>query len=46
MTAIAFTHRHAGHCESGVTAALLSHYGLPLSEPMALGLSSSLTFIS
>jgi len=45
MTAIDFTHRHAGHCESGVTASLLSHYGLPLSEPMALGLSSSLTFV-
>lgn len=39
-----FQHRHAGHCESGVTSSLLSHYGLALSEPMALGLSSSLTF--
>lgn len=39
-----FQHRHAGHCESGVTSSLLSHYGLPLSEPMALGLSGSLTF--
>ena len=40
-----FTHRHAGHCESGVTASLLTHYGAPLSEPMALGLSGSLTFV-
>lgn len=40
-----FTHRHAGHCESGVTASLLTHYGTPLSEPMALGLSGSLTFV-
>lgn len=39
-----FQHRHAGHCESGVTSSLLSHYGLALSEPMALGLSASLTF--
>lgn len=40
-----FEHRHAGHCESGVTSALLGHYGLPLSEPMALGLSSALIFV-
>lgn len=39
-----FKHRHAGHCETGVTAGLLTHYGLPLSEPMALGLSSALVF--
>ncbi|TJY62319.1 DUF4872 domain-containing protein [Sinimarinibacterium sp. CAU 1509] len=39
-----FRHRHAGHCESGVTSSLLGHYGLELSEPMALGLSASLTF--
>lgn len=39
-----FQHRHAGHCESGVTAALLSHYGLPISEPMVFGLSSALMF--
>ncbi|KAB7624165.1 BtrH N-terminal domain-containing protein [Alkalilimnicola sp. S0819] len=41
---IDFPHRHAGHCESGVTANLLSHQGLHLSEPMALGLSSALVF--
>jgi hypothetical protein len=45
MIVAGFEHRHAGHCESGVTAALLSHYGLPLSEPMALGLSVSMTFV-
>lgn len=39
-----FQHRHAGHCESGVMSSLLSHYGLPISEPMAFGLSSALTF--
>ncbi len=37
-------HRHSGHCESGVAANLLSHHGLPLTEPMAFGLSSSLIF--
>ncbi|HUP91120.1 MAG TPA: BtrH N-terminal domain-containing protein [Solimonas sp.] len=40
-----FQHKHAGHCETGVTSSLLGHYGLPLSEPMALGLSGSLTFV-
>lgn len=40
-----FQHRHAGHCETGVTSSLLRHYGLELSEPMALGLSASLTFV-
>ena len=39
-----FRHIHAGHCESGVMASLLTHYGMPLSEPMAFGLSSSLVF--
>lgn len=39
-----FEHQHAGHCESGVTSALLHHHGLSLSEPMALGLSSALAF--
>lgn len=41
---IEFTHRHAGHCESGVMASLLSHAGLEVSEPMVLGLSAGLTF--
>lgn len=45
MIVAGFKHRHAGHCETGVTASLLSHYGLPLSEPMALGLSAALTFV-
>lgn len=39
-----FQHHHAGHCESGVTSSLLGHYGLDISEPMALGLSSALVF--
>ena len=40
-----FQHRHAGHCETGVTAGLLTHYGCPISEAMVLGLSSSMTFV-
>lgn len=39
-----FQHRQAAHCESGVTSALISHAGLPLSEPMAFGLASALAF--
>lgn len=44
MTQVDFQHRHAGHCETGVMASLLSHYGLSVSEPMAFGLSASLLF--
>lgn len=44
QTVLPFEHRHAGHCETGVTAALLRHRGLELSEPMALGLGNGLTF--
>lgn len=40
-----FEHRHAGHCETGVTAGLLRHRGLDISEPMALGLGNGLTFV-
>jgi hypothetical protein len=40
----AFQHRQAAHCESGVVSALLSHHGVPVSEPMAFGLGSALTF--
>ncbi len=39
-----FQHRHAAHCESGVAANLFTHYGAPLSEAMAFGLSSALSF--
>jgi hypothetical protein len=41
---IDFPHRHAAHCESGVVANLLTHQGVPLSEPMAFGLSATLAF--
>lgn len=39
-----FRHQHASHCESGVMSAIVRHYGLPLSEPMALGLASAISF--
>ncbi|GAB1259176.1 BtrH N-terminal domain-containing protein [Aurantivibrio plasticivorans] len=39
-----FNHIQSAHCESGVAAGLSSHYGLPLSEPMAFGLAGALTF--
>jgi len=42
---IPFKHFHSAHCESGVTASLLSHHGLPLSEPMAFGIAAGLFFI-
>ncbi|HEY9034037.1 MAG TPA: BtrH N-terminal domain-containing protein [Pseudomonadales bacterium] len=39
-----FQHRQAAHCESGVVSALMRHHGLDISEPMAMGLSSAMTF--
>lgn len=41
---VAFAHRQSAHCESGVASSMLSHYGLPISEPMAFGLAAALTF--
>jgi hypothetical protein len=39
-----FAHRHAAHCESGVIANLLTHHGVPMSESLAFGLASGLSF--
>jgi hypothetical protein len=39
-----FVHRQSAHCESGVMSSLLTHHGLPMSEPMAFGLSAALSF--
>lgn len=39
-----FQHRQSAHCETGVVSNLLTHNGLAMSEPMAFGLSSSITF--
>lgn len=44
MKAIAFTHRHAAHCESGVMSSLLRHHGAQVSEAAAFGLSGALSF--
>ena len=43
-TATSFQHRHAAHCESGAAANLMTHHGVKLSEAMAFGLSSALSF--
>jgi hypothetical protein len=43
-TNLNFKHRHAAHCESGVASNLMSHHGAALSEAMAFGLSSALSF--
>lgn len=39
-----FQHTQSAHCESGAISALLSHHGLPISEPMAFGLANALAF--
>jgi len=41
---IDYTHRQAGHCESGATSNLFKFNGLELSEPMAFGLGNGLYF--
>lgn len=40
-----FNHQQSAHCESGVVSSMLTHAGLPISEPMAFGLASALTFV-
>lgn len=39
-----FEHLQSAHCETGVVSAMLNHAGLPVSEPMAFGLASALSF--
>lgn len=39
-----FQHRQSAHCESGVVSSMMTHHGLAMSEPMAFGLASALTF--
>ena len=43
-TIINYTHRQAGHCESGATSNLLRFYGQDMSEPMAFGIGNGLYF--
>ena len=40
-----FEHSQFAHCESGAISTLLTHYGLKISEPMAFGITSSLSFV-
>ena len=40
-----FCHTQFAHCESGVVSSLLSYYGLKISEPMAFGITSTLSFV-
>lgn len=44
QTETVFEHRQSAHCESGAIAGLLRHGGLDISEPMAFGLASGMTF--
>ena len=41
---IHFKHSQSAHCESGVSASLVSHYGAPMSEAMAFGIGAGLFF--
>lgn len=38
-------HQQSSHCETGVISTLLNSKGLEISEPMAFGLASALTFV-
>jgi hypothetical protein len=44
MSIIDFHHSHHAHCESGVTANLLRHAGIAISEPMAFGIGAGIFF--
>ncbi len=41
---IDFVHRQSAHCESGVSANLLQHNGIDISEAMAFGIGAGLFF--
>jgi hypothetical protein len=41
---IDYTHRQAGHCESGATSNLFKFNGLDISEPMAFGMGNGIYF--
>ncbi len=44
MSTINFTHYQHAHCESGVTANLLRHQGIDISEPLAFGIGAGIFF--
>lgn len=41
---IPFDHQQSAHCESGAIASLLRHANMPISEPMAFGISAALSY--
>ncbi len=41
---IDYTHRQAGHCESGATSNLFHFHGIKMSEPMAFGIGTGIYF--
>ncbi|MBB3168337.1 BtrH N-terminal domain-containing protein [Simiduia aestuariiviva] len=44
MSTSDFQHQHAAHCESGVIASIFRNEGVQVSEAMAFGLASALSF--
>jgi len=44
LSTIEYNHSQHAHCESGVTANLLRHQGLDISEPMAFGIGAGIFF--
>ncbi len=44
MSTLPYKHYQHAHCESGVTANLLRHAGINISEPMAFGIGAGLFF--
>jgi hypothetical protein len=41
---IPFDHQQSAHCESGAITSLLRHANMPISEPMAFGVSAALSY--
>ncbi|HLW75130.1 MAG TPA: BtrH N-terminal domain-containing protein [Gammaproteobacteria bacterium] len=41
---VPYEHRQSAHCETGVISGLLRHHGLPMSEPMAFGVSAAICY--
>lgn len=44
MSTVDFKHYQHAHCESGVTANLLRHEGIDISEPLAFGIGAGIFF--
>ncbi len=44
MSSVPYKHFQHAHCESGVTANLLRHEGINISEPMAFGIGAGIFF--